>query len=242
VQKNMPLSERQRQLKKHTAFRPREFPYVLSRALNGEVIPAYRLQQALKYRQVECYRESSLACKGNEPYVQMVQSLPQLFRQMGYRGWVLLFDEGESISQVRITTRSRSYQLLDQMFFPEAPSPYLFPIFAFTDDFFQKVEDEEYDRVRVWRGEETLYFDKNYAKTWNDLTRYVLQDLSPREWDALTEKLMHVHARAYRWQPSETRARRDMTERLAHMQGQETRYKLKALVDQLDITQQEQVL
>ena len=242
AQKNLPLTDRQRQSKQHRAYRPREFPYVLARALAGEAIPTYRLQQTLKYRQVAFYREESLVCRGNEPYLMMVRSLPRLFQGMGYRGWVILFDEGESIAQVRITTRSRCYQLLDRMFFPEVPAPGLFPVFAFTDDFFQKVEAEPYDQVRVRNDEEMPYFDKNYATSWRDVARHDLQSLSQSEWDALSEKLMHLHARAYLWHPSEAQVRRALTERLSSIQGQETRYKLKALVDELDLIHQAQTL
>ena len=241
AQKTVLLNDRQRQSKKHAAYRPREFPYLLAKSLVGDVVPIYRLQQALKYRQVDFYRQASLACKGNDPYLQMVQSLGQLFRQMGYRGWVLLFDEGESISQVRVTTRSRSYRLLDQLFFPNIPCA-LYPIFAFTGDFFQKVEDEVYDQVRVTDDVEIPYFDKDYAHAWQGLTRYVLQNLTHNEWKVLSEKLMHLHGQAYRWQPPETKTHQAMAERLSHMQGQETRYQLKALVDELDLIYQETVL
>jgi hypothetical protein len=161
---------------------------------------------------------------------------------MGYRGWVLLFDEGESIAQVRITSRSRSYRMLDRVLYPETSVCSLYPVFAFTDDFLRQVEEEEYDRVRVRGDLEIPYFEKNYADAWNDLTLYRLQDLSQREWDDLAEKLMRLHARAYRWKPTDAQVRREMAERLSGMQGQETRYKLKALVDQLDLAHQEQVL
>src|SRR5262245_19929848 len=77
-------------------FRPGEFPWTLRRALQGETVPVARLRAALKYRQVSFYRQASLALSGDEPFLQMVLALPQLFRGMGYRGWVLLFDEGEA--------------------------------------------------------------------------------------------------------------------------------------------------
>jgi len=242
AQKTVSLSERKRRFKKYANYRPREFPYLLSRALVGDLVPVYRLRHALKYRQVAFYREASLTCRGPEPYLQMVRGLAQLFRKMGYRGWVLLFDEGESIAQVRITSRSRSYRMLDQMLCPETSVRSLYPVFAFTDDFFQQVEEEEYDRVRVRGDLEIPYFEKNYADAWKNLTLYRLQDLSQGEWNDLAEKLMHLHARAYRWGPPEAQVRREMAERLSDMQGQETRYKLKALVDQLDLAHQEQVL
>ena len=241
AQKTIFLSKRQRSTKKHASYRPREFPYLLSRALTGDVVPVYRLRHALKYRQVDFYKDASLTCKGAESYIQMIRGLGRLFQMMGYRGWVLLFDEGESISQVRVTSRSRSYQILDQMLFPEVPSASIYPVFAFTDDFFYKVDEEEYDRVRIRNEEEIPYFEKNYARAWTDLKRYLLHDLSPVEWHALIEKLMHLHARAYQWQP-DADVQREMTRRLSHMQGQETRYRLKGLVDELDLAHQAQIL
>ncbi len=241
AQKTVSLSERQRGTKKHVSYRPREFPYLLSRALVGDVVPVYRLRHALKYRQVDFYKDASLTCKGAEPYLQMIRGLGQLFQMMGYRGWVLLFDEGESIAQVRVTSRSRSYQNLDQMLFPEVASSSVYPIFAFTDDFFQKVDEEEYDRVRIRNEEELPYFEKDYASAWTGLSRYLLHDLSPNEWQMLIEKLMHLHASAYQWQP-DADVQREMTRRLSHMQGQETRYRLKGLVDELDLAHQAQIL
>lgn len=242
AQKTVSLSKRQRGTKKHASYRPREFPYLLSRALAGDVVPVYRLRHALKYRQVDFYKDASLTCKDAEPYLQMIRGLGRLFQTMGYRGWVLLFDEGESISQVRVTSRSRSYQILDQMLFSVVPSASIYPVFAFTDDFFHKVDEEEYDRVRIRNEEEIPYFKKNYARAWTNLKRYLLHDLSAKEWHALIEKLMHLHARAYRWHPPEADVRREMARRLSHMQGQETRYRLKGLVDELDLAHQAQIL
>lgn len=242
AQKTVSLSKRQRGTKKHASYRPREFPYLLSRALAGDVVPVYRLCHALKYRQVDFYKDASLTCKDAEPYLQMIRGLGRVFQTMGYRGWVLLFDEGESISQVRVTSRSRSYRNLDQMLFSEVPSSSIYPVFAFTDDFFQQVAEEEYDRVRIRNEEELPYFEKDYARAWMGLNRYLLRDLSAKEWQALIEKLMHLHATAYQWQPPEADVRREMARRLSHMQGQETRYRLKGLVDELDLAHQAQIL
>ena len=241
AQPTVSLTERQRKAKKHARYRPREFPSLLSRALAGEVVPVYRLGHALKYRQVAFYRDASLVCRGEVPYVQMIRGLARLFRQMGYRGWVLLFDEGEAIAQVPVPLRRKSYRLLHQLFYPDAPAPGLFPIFGFTDDFFQRVEDEDYHRVQIQGEEETSYFDRPYAEAWRTVTRYELQDLSQKEWVALSEMLILLHACAYRWQPPEAQARLALQTRLADVQGHETRYQLKALVDELDLLYQEQV-
>lgn len=242
AQETVRLSKREKGLKKHAAFRPREFPYLLARALGGETVPVYRLRHAFKYRQCPFYKDAPLTCRGAEPYLQMVYGLACLFQQMGFNGWMLLFDEGESIAQTRITSRSKSYQILHKMFFPETPVSGFYPVFAFTDDFFMKVQEEDYDQVRIRKEVEIPYFEQNYAEAWLDLTIYRLHDLTLNEWKDLSEKLITLHARAYGWQPPETRIREEMARRLSETRNQEARLKLKALVDQLDLIHQERVL
>jgi len=170
----------------------------------------------------------------------MVYSLARLFQQIGFKGWVALFDEGESIVQARITSRSKSYHILHRMFVPETPVSGFYPVFAFTDDFFIKVQEEDYDRIR--KEVELPYFDQNYAESWHDLIVYRLNDLTLKEWKDLSEKLIVLHARAYGWQPPATRASEEMDMRLSEIRNQEARLKLKALVDQLDLINQKQIL
>jgi hypothetical protein len=236
------LSKREKDLKKHAAFRPREFPYLLSRAVGGETVPVYRLRHALKYRQVPFYKDASLTCRGTGPYLRMVYGLARLFQRMGFKGWVVLFDEGESIVQTRITSRSKSYQILHRMFVSDPPVSGFYPVFAFTDDFFMKIQEEDYDQVRIRKEVEIPCFDQNYAEAWRDLTVYRLHDLTLNEWKDLSEKLIVLHARAYGWQPPETRTREELAGRLSETRDQEARLKLKALVDQLDLIHQEQIL
>ncbi|MBN1932487.1 MAG: DUF2791 family P-loop domain-containing protein [Desulfobacterales bacterium] len=242
AQNNISLSDREKRLKKHAAFRPREFPYLLSRALLGESVPVYRLKKVFKYRQVSFYKEDSLSCKGPEPYLNMTYALARLFKNMGFSGWVLLFDEGESIVQSPVFSRSKSYKILNRIFFSEKPMPGFYPIFAFTEDFFLKVEEEDYERTRIRNEIEIPYFDQNYAKAWRDLNIYRLHDLSPKQWEHLSEKLMLLHAEAYAWQPFETNVYDQIRNKLKETGDLETRFKLKALVEQLDIAHQKRVL
>ena len=242
VQKTLSLTDRQRKAKAHIRYRPREFPYWMARALMGEEISTQRLKNALKYRQVPFYRDAPMTIRDAGPYVQMIEALAVLFRNMGYKGWVLLFDEGESIAQLQTPLRSRSYTVLHSLLAPSTPNKGLYPIFAFTDDFFQRVHDEDYERVRLRNEVEALYFDRNYADAWRDLTIYRLKDLTQVEWINLADRLMRLHMKAYGWQPAEMQTHQAMGERLAELDGHETRFRLKALVDQLDIMHQEQVL
>ncbi|MDM8524371.1 DUF2791 family P-loop domain-containing protein [Desulfococcaceae bacterium HSG8] len=242
AQNTISLSDREKRLKKHADFRPYEFSHLLSRALLGEALPSHRLRTVFKYRQVSFYKEASLTCRGWEPYLGLIRGLARLFKQMGFKGWVLLFDEGESVAQARINSRSKSYEILHQMIFPELPVPGLYPVFAFTDDFFLQVRQEDYDLVSVRGGIESPYFERDYASAWDGLNVCRLHDLTPMEWKDLSKKLIEIHTRAYGWQPLEPKIRRRMARRLTETRTQEARLKFKALVDQLDLIHQGQVL
>ncbi|WP_232367112.1 BREX system ATP-binding domain-containing protein [Desulfocicer vacuolatum] len=131
---NVALSARERKFKKHARLKPREFPWILKNALLGKDIPAWRLSAMFQYRQVSFYKEHSLVCKESFQYLDTVKALAALFRNLGFKGWVILFDEGESICQTRITSRSKSYELLHNIFCPENALGGFYPVFAFTHE------------------------------------------------------------------------------------------------------------
>jgi hypothetical protein len=221
---------RQQPIAPYRDFQPADVPWILQRALQGEFIPAVRLRTALKYRQVSFYREASLALQGDEPFLQMVLALPQLFRGMGYRGWALLFDEGEAIAQVRRPMRARSYRILHRLLCPDAPHPGLYPVFAFTPDFFHRLQEENYRLPD---------FDRDYAQAWRHLSIYQLRSLVPAVWRDLSDTLIALHAAAYGWHADQERLLSLLTARLPTLPLQEPRSTFKALVDELDQVHQQ---
>ncbi len=242
VSKNRLLTSRQKGLKKNSTFRPREFPWILANGLKGETIPVFRLRHALKYRDISFYKDYSLARKGWELYFQAMCSFGEMFQNMGFKGWVPLFDEGESIGQRAINIRRKSYVILDRLFVPAAPLTGLFPIFAFTDDFFMQVENEDYERVYSKNEQECPYFAKNYGREWKKLNCYHLHDLSSKEWHTMIAMLIRLHGRAYDWEPSIQDMSKTLETVLKGAGGQDARLKIKAIVEQLDIAQQAMVL
>jgi hypothetical protein len=161
---------------------------------------------------------------------------------MGFKGWVLLFDEGESIGQRPVNIRRKSYRILDQFFSPATVMPGLYPIFAFTDEFFMRVRGEDYERVYTSNEQELSYFDKNYTKSWRHLNLHQLHNLSAEDWQNLISKLIILHGRAYNWTPSTKEIRAKMTEVSEATAEPEARLKIKALVEQLDLGQQGEIL
>ena len=242
VSKDIRLSKKQKRLKKNVTFRPREFPWILANALRGETIPVFRLRHALRYREVSFYKDTSLVRKGWEPYFEVVCSFGEMFQNMGFKGWVLLFDEGESIGQRAINIRRKSYTILDRFFAPATPLPGIYPIFAFTDDFFMQVQGEDYERVYVKKEQEFPYFEKDYGVAWNQLNCHHLHDLGAKDWQNLIFRLIRLHAGAYNWEPSKNEIIETLVTVLKATAGQEARLKIKALVEQLDLAQQEMVL
>ncbi len=247
---NMALSARKKKFKKYARFKPREFPWILKNALLGKDIPAWRLSAAFHYRQVPFYKDSSLVCKDSAQYLAMVKALAALFQNLGFKGWVILFDEGESIAQTRITSRSNSYELLHNMFYPDVESGGFYPVFAFTHDFFSLVSQEAYDRTRILKGRkngsphplEIPLFKRDYHSAWKDINVHTLHDLSAAEWKILIHKLIVLHGRAYDWLPESDLMQPQMVKILSSHAGAEPRLKLRLLVNHLDLEQQKEVL
>jgi P-loop Domain of unknown function (DUF2791) len=224
------VAPRQRGFARYRDFQPEEFPWTLRRALQGDTVPVVRLRAALEYRQVSWYRQASLALSSDEPFLQMVLALPQLFRRMGYRGWVLLFDEAEAISQVRRPQRARSYRLLHRLLYPNPPSLGFYPVFAFTPDFFQRLQEEDYSLPD---------FDVNYAEAWHQLSIYQLRSFSLVVWRDLCQTLIALHATAYGWHAHRERLLSRLTALLPSLPLQDPRSTFKALVDELDHVHQQ---
>jgi BREX system ATP-binding protein BrxC/D len=231
AQPTLEVAPRQQGFTRYRDFRPGEFPWTLRRALQGETVPVARLRAALKYRQVSFYRQASLALSGDEPFLQMVLALPQLFRYMGYRGWVLLFDEGEAITQVRRPQRAHSYRILHRLLCPNPPSPGFYPVFAFTPDFFQRLQEEDYDLPE---------FSSNYAEAWRQLSIYQVRNLSQTDWLALCDPLVAVHEAAYGWHADRERLLPLLTASHLSLSLQDPRSTFKALVDELDQVHQQE--
>jgi hypothetical protein len=106
----------------------------------------------------------------------------------------------------------------------------VYPVFAFTPDFFQKVREEDYDLP---------YFDENYATAWRDLSVYPLRSLSRAAWQELSQTLIALHAEAYQWAADREQLRTLLHNRLSALPLQDTRVTLKGLIDELDRVQQE---
>ncbi len=69
-----------------------------------------------------------------------------------------------------------------------------------------------------------------------------MHDLSSRKWQPLAEKLIHLHAKAYDWQPKPMQLQEQLAATLSETGLREARLKIKALTNQLNFIHQEILL
>lgn len=209
------LSARQRRSRKHGRYEPRTIPQLLRRSWQGEPVPLHALRRALRYRAVEGVGRTSLAVDPEGWRAQFV-AVSALLRAMGFAGWVLLFDEAESIAQLRVNQRRAcAAELAWWCGLSAGPVP----IFAATDDLFA-----------------TLAADDGPLDP-GGLRTLEVGDLAEASWERLQAVLIALHGESHGWTPAATVAAA-LRARHGRTGGFQTRLRLKALVDELDLQYQ----
>ena len=244
--KNIRLSQKQKRQKKHIRFKPKKFPWLINRVLYGEPVSSVDLNPVFKYRNVSFYRDAARRLKGKNDYFDLISAYADLFRNMGYNGWVLLFDEGESVTQTRVSLRAVSYENIYKLCGFNKPVSGLYSLFAFTDDFFDCVDNEDYEKQSKTRnGEARPLFKRNYQEVFNNLNIYRLADFTSKEWSEITKKLISMHSEAYGWKPDSDKIYNRLYDKINNSNNithnLETRRVLKNLVNFLDCCEQEQI-
>ena len=136
------------------------------------------------------------------------------------------------------------------MFYPDTRQDGLFPVFAFTNDFFAQLEYEDYERIKPKRNyknrdnnhldnqNQNFYFDKNYHDEWKNIQKLRLHGLSSKEWETLIQRLVIIHGLAYNWEPTMDLMQNKINQELLKYATAETRLKFKITINILDMEQQ----
>ncbi len=232
-------------------FSAKQEEELLNRAMAGEAVPVAHLKRIFRERGVfECSGNRGKEIVPNEnrkiklsslssvdDHLNLLVSYAQLMRKMGYSGLVLLFDEGESITQGSIIARSKAYEIFYRLLNIQGQNLPLYVILAFTDDFFFKVNEEDFNRTRVKKGKEELYFQRNYLEEWKDLKTYRIPLPSKKHWQEISTKLIECHFAAYQWNMQPTDLLNVMSDQY-WQDGLDMRITLKSMVEALDIVHQ----
>ena len=129
--------------------------------------------------------------------------LSHLFRQLGYDGWVLLFDEAELIGRYGKKARAKSYQAMQAFLHPDARLESVLSIFAFSSSFAEDVIDRkhEYDNVDAIFAEAPDAAKAARATLDAILEAPELAPLTRREVMQVLMSVQEFHGRAYDWHP-----------------------------------------
>jgi len=129
--------------------------------------------------------------------------LSHLFLQMGYDGWVVLFDEAELIGRLGRKTRAKAYRNMATFLDPGPSLEKTFTLFAFSDSYQEEVivsrnEEEEIKRYFLHEGDDMLI-----PAALNAICKAKrLPALTENDICGIIEKIILLHGKAYGWNPT----------------------------------------
>ncbi len=129
--------------------------------------------------------------------------MSHLFRQLGYEGWVLLFDEAELIGRLGKKTRLKSYVNMQAFLQPDAKLERVFSLFAMSASYAEDVIDK---RNEIASAEEGFAEDPDSRKAAISVLNTILNapELAPLTRAEIAKVLMSIqvlHGEAYSWSP-----------------------------------------
>lgn len=183
----------------------REFAQVIARFWSGETIRVGELRRNLKLcGKADAYDFPRVLAR--DLAVQRFRFLSRMIRAAGYKGWVLLFDEGEIVAQYSLLQRGRSYAEIARWIRALGPAiDGVTSVLAITNEFASVVLDQKQDaddvpnRLRQRGDDDTAQM----AEIGMELIKRPM-DLEPVDdatIDRVYHKLRHTHGEAYGWSP-----------------------------------------
>lgn len=141
-----------------------------------------------------------------EHTIDYFRFLGRSFRELGYSGWVILFDEAELIGRLGIASRAKAYLSMYSFLFGELESTY--SVFCFATQFFREyVHGGKDDLVnvplRLQRSQ-----DQSFADRAKEVLEYLGSDcisLPYLDEGDVRDILLHIrklHGEAYQWEPT----------------------------------------
>ena len=126
-----------------------------------------------------------------------------VFKQLGYNGWVLLFDEAELIGGMGKKARAKSYVEMQRFLKPSPKLEGVFSLFAFSSSYVEDVIDKkkEFENVRE------VFAEDGDALSAAEASLRAIEnapELAPLTKEEITRILMSIqdfHGKAYGWHP-----------------------------------------
>ncbi|MDR1669467.1 MAG: ATP-binding protein [Oscillospiraceae bacterium] len=205
--------------------------YLLLADLEGDFIGNAVLKRIYKriFSEKVTYNTTFSKTKHMDDYFSM---LSHLFLQLGYSGWVILFDETELIGRLGKKARLKAYTNMASFLFPEETSRIraTYSIFAVASSYIEDVIDGKHEFENLNEAE-----DAEKAAAQRTLEAICgakqLQPLTKDEIALVMDKLKNFYRRAYDWEPEIDMAE---LEKDTDGRGFLLRTKIRASVERLD--------
>ncbi len=203
--------------------------FLLQSDLEGDFIANASLRQI--YRRI--FQQSvkyNVNFSKTKHYMDYYCFLSHLFVQMGYNGWVILFDETELIGRLGKKARLKAYRNMAEFLMPGKGMESTYTMFALGASYAEDVVEGKHDFENL---EELYPEDQEPMKAVLEtvIRAEQLQPLTEAEISEILQKLQVFHGRAYNWSPEvsvETLAR------ATRSGGYLLRTKIRAAIEYLD--------
>ncbi len=158
--------------------------------------------------------------------------MAKLFRTMGYKGWVILFDEAELIGRMARKSRENAYLNINRFLNPVASLEGVYSVFAFSSSFSDEVVagKNEYSSIALsGRSEEEI---KAMTDTLDRITGgSELVTLSKEELNRSITSIVDLYRKAY---DRDIECDTDVLLEVASKAGFLLRTKIRAVIEALD--------
>lgn len=176
--------------------------FMLQADLEGDFIANVPLRQIYKriYNERVKYNVNFSKMKHCRDYFSF---LSRMFRQMGYGGWVILFDETELIGRLSKKARQNAYRNMADFLLPKGRTEGVYTLFALGASYAEDVIEakHEYENLAELYPEQ----QEPMLTVLNLISRaQQLIPLTDTEIREVLEKIQTFHGRAYGWNPNVT--------------------------------------
>jgi len=175
--------------------------FMLQADIEGDFVANAKLKQIYRriFSEKVVFKKNFTKTKHMGSYFSMIS---RLFLEMGYNGWVILFDEAELIGRLGKKARLKSYRSMADFLFPKSEREAVYSVFALTSSYAEDVIEgkHEFENLEAaeFEPEDTAAIKKVLHAL---MSADQLQPLNKQEIETVMTTLLDFYSRAYDWHP-----------------------------------------